>query len=211
MKTSVNMIRPMGQFEVTQRTKDGMFNATSLLKQWNKDNKSKKEVTKFFERKETKEFLDAMLDTDEFDNTQNLAYLKTRGKNGGTWMHPYLFIDFAMWLNPKFKLEVIKFVYDQLIETRHDAGINFNRLTKSVRGFKGVDYPTIAKGLNWIVFGVHEKNIRNTADQSKLNELTELQKQLSFAIDMGYIKSFNQLLKEMRKLYHNKHTYKINA
>ena len=25
----------MGQFEVLQRTKDGMFNATALIKQWN--------------------------------------------------------------------------------------------------------------------------------------------------------------------------------
>ena len=35
MKTNVNMIRTMGNFNVTQRTKDGFFNATELLKQWN--------------------------------------------------------------------------------------------------------------------------------------------------------------------------------
>lgn len=35
MKTNQVMIRPMGQFKVEQRTKDGFFNATSLLKQWN--------------------------------------------------------------------------------------------------------------------------------------------------------------------------------
>lgn len=35
MKTNQNMIRPMGEFKVTQRTKDGFFNATELLKQWN--------------------------------------------------------------------------------------------------------------------------------------------------------------------------------
>lgn len=36
MKTNQIMVRPMGDFEVTQRTKDGFFNATELLKQWNK-------------------------------------------------------------------------------------------------------------------------------------------------------------------------------
>ena len=42
-----------------------------------------------------------------------MVYLKTRGKyNGGTWMHPMLFIDFAMWINPSFKYDVLKFVYD---------------------------------------------------------------------------------------------------
>ena len=29
------MIRWIGNLEVQQRTKDGMFNATALLKQWN--------------------------------------------------------------------------------------------------------------------------------------------------------------------------------
>lgn len=28
------MVRPMGDFKVTQRTKDAFFNATDLLKQW---------------------------------------------------------------------------------------------------------------------------------------------------------------------------------
>ena len=35
MKTNQNMIRKMGNFDVIQRTKDGFFNATTLLKQWN--------------------------------------------------------------------------------------------------------------------------------------------------------------------------------
>ncbi len=38
MKTNQEMIRPMGNFNVIQRTKDGMFNATDLLKQWNSFN-----------------------------------------------------------------------------------------------------------------------------------------------------------------------------
>lgn len=35
MITNQNMIRTMGKFKVTQRTKDGYFNATELLRQWN--------------------------------------------------------------------------------------------------------------------------------------------------------------------------------
>lgn len=35
MKTNNVILRPMGEFKVAQRTKDGMFNATALLKQWN--------------------------------------------------------------------------------------------------------------------------------------------------------------------------------
>ncbi len=32
MKTNNIILRPMGQFKVGQRTKDGMFNATQLLR-----------------------------------------------------------------------------------------------------------------------------------------------------------------------------------
>lgn len=44
MKTNQIMTRPMGQFKVQQRTKDGYFNATALLKQWNNTNGSKEEI-----------------------------------------------------------------------------------------------------------------------------------------------------------------------
>lgn len=35
MKTNMIMCRKMNNFSVLQRTKDGMFNATNLLNQWN--------------------------------------------------------------------------------------------------------------------------------------------------------------------------------
>ena len=35
MKTNQLMKRKMGEFNVTQRTKDGFFCATELLRQWN--------------------------------------------------------------------------------------------------------------------------------------------------------------------------------
>lgn len=83
MKTNQVMIRPMGCFSVEQRTKDGMFNATALLKQWNDSMNEKKEVTKFFELANTKEFISALIEEENL-NTQDSAYLKSRGKNGGT-------------------------------------------------------------------------------------------------------------------------------
>jgi hypothetical protein len=47
-------------------------------------------------------------------------------------MHPFLFIDFAMWINPKFKYEVIKFVYDRLIQYRNDAGDAYKEMAKAI-------------------------------------------------------------------------------
>lgn len=209
----------MGQFNVLQRTKDGMFNATALLRQWNESVKTsenlnpqkngylkRKDLDDYLRLQSTKDFLAALQSDADFKDG-NSPYLTSRGKyNGGTWMTPLMFIDFAMWLNPKFKVQVLKFVYDQLIEFRTAAGDNYNVLTKAVAGFPDVDYAQLAKGLNWIVFNRHYKDIRNNASPKQLEELDELQRKLAFSIDMGYIRSFPDLMNSMRRIYNMKHT-----
>lgn len=99
MKTNQEMIRLMGEFKVVQRTKDGFFNATELLKQWNVSNNSKKELKHYFENQSANELINTIVERENL-NSRKSAYLSSRGKNGGTWMHPILFIDFAMWINP---------------------------------------------------------------------------------------------------------------
>jgi len=47
-------------------------------------------------------------------------------------MHPYLFIDFAMWLSPEIKYKAIKWVHDNLIKYRVDSGDNYNILRRSI-------------------------------------------------------------------------------
>jgi hypothetical protein len=200
------MVRKMGVFDVNQRTKDGMFNANSLLKQWNTANESKKEIKDYFDNKSTQEFID-VLKNDESTIGGIVPMIKSRaskGENAGTWMHPYLFIDFAMWINPKFKFEVIKFVYDELIKYRNDAGDNYVSLSASGVKLKGYDFIEVAKAMQWIVFGRTGKELRQTATQKELVELNDLQSKLSFAIDMGYISTYSQLLSELRKIWNQK-------
>jgi len=209
MKTNVVMIRKMGNFDVTQRTKDGFFNATELIKQWNTFSGQKKEVSKFFELENTKEFIEILI-SEENLNTQDSAYLKSRGKYGGTWMTPILFIKFAMWLNTKFEIKVIKFVYDNLIAFRHDAGNNYNGLTSAVQRFNSIDYPQLAKALNYIVFNDHETGIRQKATQEQLKDLTDVQKKLKFIVDMGYVKTFDELINEMRRMWNLKWNHANN-
>lgn len=205
MKTSVTMVRKMGEFEVHQRTKDGMFNATSLLKQWNKGKRGK-EVNAFLKNSATIEFIKSLQETEELD-TRNIVTSSKGGsvENQGTWMHPYLFIDFAMWINPKFKVSVIKFVYDELIKQRHDAGDNYILLSASGVKLKGYKFTEVAKAMQWIVYGKTGKNLRQIATQEQLTELNDIQKKLSFAIDMNYIKTYEQLILEMRKIYRIKY------
>lgn len=214
MKTNVVMVRKLQNFDILQRTSDGMFNASELLKQWNKKSGSQKNIDHFFENQGTSEFLQVLeqeenliIRNSERPNSQ--AYIKTKCKTnkdgskipGETWMHPILFIKFAMWINPKFEYFVIKFVYDELIKYRHDAGDNYRGLSKSLCSLPNVNYSQVAKALNHIVFRRHDDNLRQRASQEQLKELTTIEGKLSFAIDMGYIRSFNELMRELRKMY----------
>lgn len=67
MKTNQIMVRPMGDFKVTQRTKDAFFNATDLLKQWNQLKGMKKEVNDYFDLSSTKEFIYTIAKRENYD------------------------------------------------------------------------------------------------------------------------------------------------
>ena len=210
MKTNQVMIRQMGEFQVEQRTRDGFFNATALLKQWNVRKGSKKEVTKFFDLDSTSELVKTIMERENL-NTQSDAYLSTRGKNGGTWVHPILFIDFCMWINPTFKYDVIKFVYDEMIKFRNLAGDAYPEMCKAVHSIIPESIfrekiVALAKSLNIIVYGKHENQMRNkVGDASKIKELYELQHQIAQWINLGMVNSYEQLKTVLTKLYYQKY------
>lgn len=215
MKTNQIMIRPMGQFYVEQRTKDAMFNATSLIKQYNEANGTKKEIKDYLENKSTQEFLDA-LKREENLNGENSPYLTSRGKySGGTWMHPIMFIDFAMWLNPAFKVKVIKFVYDQMIQYRNEAGDAYKELSASVqslvnKSFMPIAMQKVGEAINWVVFNNHEKMIRNkNGEEAALRELYELERKVAANINDGFIRSFESLITYLRRKYSEKYYPKV--
>ena len=210
MITNQVMKRPMGKFLVEQRTKDSMFNATNLLKQWNEASGEKKEITKFFDNDNTKEFISALMEEEKL-NTQNSAYLKARGKNGGTWMHPILFVKFAMWLNPRFEVQVIKFVYDQMLKYRNEAGDAYKELGKAIgkivsKKFMPVAMCKVAKAINYVVFNEHEHEMRNKhGEESKQYELFNMERQVAMLINDGFLHSYDQVIEYLRKKYSEKY------
>lgn len=213
MKTSVTMIRKMGSFKIEQRTKDGYFDANALLAQWNlKSGNKRKNMSDFRNSKSTNEFLEALNEEIAQTEISAMAIIDKKGRNtakGRTkdevWMHPYLFIDFAMWLNPKFKLHVIKFVYDELIKNRTNAGDGYLMLSSSGVKLKGYNFTEVAKAIQWIVYNKTGKELRQSSTQEQLAEINDIQTKLAWSIDMGFIKSYEQLVSEMRKMYRNKY------
>ena len=217
MKTNNVMIRPMGEFNVEQRTKDGMFNATALLKQWNESNGSGKRLQSYLENNSTQEFINALISEENLDSKKS-CYVNSKARldrGGGTWMHPLMFIDFAMWLNPAFKVKVLKFVYDQMIKYRNDAGDAYKELGGAVSKIVGKDFMHVAmshvsKGINYIVFGEHYPLVRNdkgTEDMQR--DLFELEHKVAGLINDGFLKNYDDVINYLRKKWREKHTPRV--
>ena len=205
MKTNVNVTRKLNDFDVVQRTKDSMFNATLLLNQWNEKSGQQKKMIHYTENASTQEFLKALM-VDVNSKERNSVLIQSRGKNGGTWMHPYLFIDFAMWLNPAFKLQVIKFVYDQLIEDRKLAGDHYNKLCSLLARFQDTDYREVGKILNLVVFNEHKSERRNSATPEQQADLQQFTRDLCNYIELGFINNYSQFKAVARKEWNKRHS-----
>lgn len=143
------------------------------------------------------------------DNGDNQLFVKVKGrvtKHGKTpdkiWMHPLLFIKFAMWINPRGEVQVLKFVHDQLIDYRDKAGDAYRRMSSALS--KIVDSSRF-KSLNIIVYGLHETMIRNSVgEEVKAKELMELEIDIAKMIEFGYITTEEQLRDYLYKVLRSK-------
>lgn len=197
----------MGLFKVEQRTQDGFFNATALIKTWNsQDGVPQRKIDNYFLSEKTQEFIQTIMKKENL-NTPKMVYLKTRGKyGGGTWMHPMLFIDFAMWINPSFKYDVLKFVGDQMIDYRKQAGDAYKALSSAVskivpnKARMKECFSLVGRALNYITFNTHSPEQRNNHGTVKeQQDLLYNEKYFADLIEQGFIKSFDELILAMRK------------
>ena len=176
MKTNQIMTRSDG---FTQRTVDGYFNANNLLTHWGKKNVGAKLQMGNFKRNSSTVSFIALLKSEGITNPM----ITGRGVDGGTWMHPKLFIDFAMWVSVEFKSKVIDMVLDGLIQGRNDAGDYYNQMSAVILETHVNYYGCKPTPLIYIkeskmikkMAGVNGKN-RNEMTEKELSNITSLQK-----------------------------------
>lgn len=214
MDTNQVMKRPLAKFTVEQRTKDGMFNATALLKQWNEqEGVAQRKLDNYFASQKTIEFIETIMERENLD-TPKLVYVKSRASRGnmaGTWMHPLLFIDFAMWINPSFKYDVLKFVYDRMLVYRNEAGDAYKQIASAMSKIctphQMKKYmPILGKGINFIVTGRHERQLRNEyGTEEKQKEYFELEKQVAMLVNDGFLKTPDDVANYLRRKFQQKY------
>ena len=163
-----------------QRTSDSYFNANVLIDYYNKQNNENKQLGNYSKLQGTKDYLSQLI-SEGIDNPVKSG--RGKGKDAGTWMHPKLFIDFAMWLSVEFKSKVIDYVIDGLIQTRHDAGDYYNEMCMAIM----TNYIEVKGCKPSPMVYVNEANVirdiarvgdkkRNEMTEKELTLLTSLQK-----------------------------------
>ena len=140
MKTSVVMKRDLYGHTIRQDSKSQMFNGNDLLKVCNEARKlkglSEKQLNNYMVNDSTKELVKTLCIQESISESE--AVLSRRGKYGGTWMHPVVMIDFAMWLSPEIKVRILSWVLDGLIDARGESGDSFKEAMSALsRSFQG--------------------------------------------------------------------------
>lgn len=168
---------------IRQRTKDSFFNITDTLNIGNKlrikSGLNPTTIISYTSLKSTQEFM-AELKAREGKEVW-IAGTKGRkakdDKTAGVWAHPLIFVDFALWINPKLKVETYNWILDQLVKYRTDSGDNYIvmtgalfHLTNDKTSFKHLVYKTTS--------AIKEKcqvSDWNTASQSQLEKRKKIQ------------------------------------
>jgi len=169
------MIREVG---FIQRTSDGYFSANKLIEQWNVVNHDKKLLGNFMKTQGTRDFI---IQLQKEGIEKPVIAGKGNNSRSGTWVHPKLFIDLAMWVSVEFKSKVIDYVIDGLIKSRHDAGDYYNEMTKAILetyvDYYGSKPPAsiYIDEANMLKSLVGAKD-RNNMTEEELRQLTYLQK-----------------------------------
>jgi hypothetical protein len=131
METQVVMKRELFGCEISQQSKTEFFSATELVNagdKWRLANGMKEfQFYQYLKNKSTVEFVK------EIENKYHTKCLvASRGRKGQTWVHPLLFIDIALAINPKLKVEVYEWLFDNLIKFRNTSGDSYKEMSAAI-------------------------------------------------------------------------------
>lgn len=130
METQVIMKRELFGCEISQQSKTEFFSATDLVKAGNKwriaNMMSPFDFSSYIKNKSFIEF------KKEVETKYGKVLISGQGRGINTWVHPLLFIDIALAINPKLKIEVYEWLFDNLIKYRNDSGDSYKQMSAAI-------------------------------------------------------------------------------
>lgn len=181
---------------VEQRTCDGFFNLTKMVKAGNKwrtiNDLSEFNFTTYLKSKQTTDFIKAL------EKKYGNVLVKSRSKNEKTWGHPLLFIDLALAISPSLKVEVYEWIMDLLVKYRCDSadsyvmlcGVLYKHATDKAKFNKNM--PKLANAIK-AECGLDIKKDWNSATEAQLQKRERIHSNIIGLC--GVLKDVNQAIK----------------
>ena len=128
MKTEVVMHRDLFGTPVAQKSKSEYLSFTDLQKAGNRwrvaNGLGLFNLSGWLRTESTKIFIS------EIEESFGVkAVIKQKEGATHTWVHPYLFIDAALAMSPKLKIEVYRWLHDYLLRYRNMSGDSYRLMT----------------------------------------------------------------------------------
>jgi len=178
---------------IPQDKETGFLSATDLVKagnQWRVVNgESFFQLSEWFRRKATIEFIEEL--TAKYGNVKTVS----REQGVCTWVHPLLFIDIALAISPKLKIEVYEWLFDHLIKNRNDSGDSY----KEMCGYLYAHHPnkqTFSAFVSKVAFSIkHEIGVPDweSATEAQLNARNQLHRDIALLSDV--LRNNNQAIR----------------
>lgn len=202
--------RPFLDMEVKQEVDTLLYNATDVLKAYNKQSWENKEMGNYMRNDSTKEYIKLLYEKENSKDAKT-RYLESplpvtisedspkvawvistkRGKFGGTWMNQHLLVDFMMWLSPEFKHAAIEFILNgqSLALWRNKIKDWYKKMCNAIALSGNANYRDEATMLNVLISGSPSPNQRARYWENKMELMEDMQKsnatmiRLSMSID----------------------------
>ena len=130
METTVLMVRNLLGSSIRQNSQTGMLCVNDLVTAANKfrimNDLPQFNLSSWLSTMSTKEFISSL-------ESQFGKVIETkRGNKGTTFYHPFLFIDLALAIDPKLKVEVYSWLYDELLKYRNFSGDSYKKMCGAI-------------------------------------------------------------------------------
>ena len=205
------------------RMVDGLYCLNDLHKASGSESKNKPAL--YLANKKTKDYL----------QTVGIPTVTVEGRNGGTYAHKKVVYDYAMWISPVFKDDVIE-AYDALVtgqlqemqrsNSRQTAKLESKFLTDAIKydkkdRLKHHHFSNEFNMINCIVLGMNAKKyriengiepsqpIRDTLTPCEIAAIEHMQRLDTGMIELGY--DYKQRKSELSRVFIMKHNKALCA
>lgn len=216
MKTEVIMVRFIEDREVRQKSKSELFSANDLLRIINRKRVEDELPTVSFHQymqiHSTKEFINEL----SIQQNKTVDELIYANKKNGTWVHPYIFLDIALWAYPKLKVKVYEWIHDSLLQYRNKSGDSFKEMNIALDAAFNIGgrywiYAQVANKIADYCKVGFEDDRWNTATQEQLQLRDAIQNAVITVCESGFVPADSDIEKFIETIYRNEYRKLLKA